>query len=106
MTSCIDIEFSRLDAPISPIFERMDEVLGVEFSRMDRPVEPSFSRVGEPLEVVFSRVESPLDFTMSLVCTIGVAYLDVLPMDVIWLTEDNDFNQDVEVYANVDWHIE
>ena len=106
MTSCIDIEFSRLDAPIAPIFERVDAMQEVTFSRLDSPIEPSFSREGEPLEVVFSRVDLPIDFTMSIVCSVENEYLRVVPMDVVWLTEGNDYAQDVEVYANVNWHIE
>lgn len=42
-----------------------------------------------------------------IMCGIGESgYLIVEPNDVVWLTPDNDFAQELAVYSNVNWTVE
>lgn len=44
--------------------------------------------------------------TASRLCTVsGGSYL-IVDADVIWLNEENNYMQDVEVFSNTDWIIE
>lgn len=42
-----------------------------------------------------------------IICGIGESgYLIVEPNDILWLTPDNNYEQELAVYANIEWNIE
>lgn len=54
-----------------------------------------------------ARVETMLRGRCGIICTIGESdYLIVEPNDIVWLTPDNDFAQELAVYSNVNWTVE
>lgn len=103
--ACIDLQFTRTDQPLALSLSRFDTMLKADFTRVTGPVNVLLSRIDNAIDVAFSRADSPLDFTMTVVCSIENEYLRV-PMKTVWLTESNGYSQDIEVYANVVWHIE
>ena len=87
MNSCVDISFSRIWQPVDVRFTCIEE---------DK----------EAAEIAFSRVWTPIEISFTKVCSLGSEFYIHIPMEHIWLTPDNDFSEDVEVYANVEWVIE
>ena len=84
MSSCIDISVSRVG-----------EGMSLNIDRIPRSIELGASRVGLPIEI-----------RCGLVCSIASDFYLKVPQESIWLLPDNDFSQDVVVYANVSWTIE
>ena len=72
---------------------------------MDSCLNFDISRLTEPIEFEVSRLTEPIEFEISFICAVNKdRYLKVTP-DIIWLTPDNNFSEDVEVHANVNWTI-
>ena len=55
----------------------------------------------------YARAEASLRGRCGIICSIGESdYLIVEPNDIVWLTPDNDFAQELAVYSNVNWSVE
>jgi hypothetical protein len=72
-------------------------------------VSPSLTLTGSVVSgtQVFGSVSPSLTLTggVETVCMKGKPFIVVTP-DVMWLTPDNGFTDDFDVWANVDWKIE
>lgn len=53
-----------------------------------------------------STIASDIVLHCEMVCDVETAPYIVVPMGTIWLTEDNDFTEVVEVLSNTDWRVE
>lgn len=106
MTSCINIGVRRVGNPIDFTCLRAGSPLSVTCSKRTTPIDLSCSRVGYPMTASYSRVGKPLEFRCGLVCSVNSKFYLEVPADNIWLLPENDFSQDVVVYANVSWTIE
>ena len=72
---------------------------------MNSCIDISVSRVGEGMRLNTSRTGHPIEIRCGLVCSIASDFYLKVPQESIWLLPDNDFSQDVVVYANVSWTI-
>lgn len=104
--SCLDISLRRQGTPMS--FEAVLHGNNMEFSasQVGRPMGFSAERRGTVVLATMERIGKPVEFRCGLVCSTSEAfYLNVEP-EYIWLLPENDFSEDVVVYANVSWTIE
>jgi hypothetical protein len=63
-------------------------------------------KVGEEVRIEAKRTGAQMRFSAGLVCSLSMGlHLRVEP-EYIWLLPENDFSEDVVVYANVSWTIE
>lgn len=84
----------------------MSSCIGVDIRRVGKPIDFRCNRDGDLLEVSVSRVGTPLEIRCGLVCSVGSKFYLEVPTESIWLLPENNFSQDVVVYANVSWTIE
>lgn len=75
---------------------RIGEGINVIAERIGNGIRPYATRIGEGLKV-----------TCGLVCTVNesIKILEVQP-DVIWLTPENGWSADINIFSNVEWLIE
>jgi hypothetical protein len=96
-----------LDAPIEVVTTRIDPLIEVVAHRLDESVVASVSRMDAPIFAKSMRLDAPIEVTCSIICDIGVRdYLIVEPNDIVWLTLDNNYEQQLSVYANVEWNVD
>lgn len=93
--SCISINLRRADQPIKVVSRRKGKPVHFTGVRYDLPARIGVERTGEPLE-----------FRCGIVCSITDKFYLKVPQEQIWLLPENDWSQDVVVYANVTWRIE
>lgn len=84
----------------------MNTCIDISISRIGSPLSLSANRIGNELSMTVERIGSPLSFRCGLVCSTSSDFYINVPTESIWLVPDNDFSQDVVVYANVSWTIE
>lgn len=102
-----NVKCSRLDAPIEVVTTRIDPLIEVDAHRLDESVVASVSRMDAPIFAKSIRLDAPIEVTCSIICDIGVRdYLIVEPNDFVWLTLDNNYEQQLSVYANVEWNVD
>lgn len=106
MSNCIEIGFERIGTPIELSYRRIGKPLDLSFSRADEPALMSFERADIPAKLSFSRLWEEVSIRFTKVCSVSDDFYITIPMEHIWLTPDNDFSENVEVYANVYWTIE
>lgn len=61
-------------------------------------------RVGHAM--LQAQAEARATITASRLCTVTSGAYLVVDVDVVWLTEDNSFSQDIDVMSNTEWTIE
>ena len=91
-----DIVFSlgRDSAPLDFLVARKGEGLKMTLTRKK-----------EGLKVTMTRKGEPLSFRCGIVCPISQGLHLRVPKEEIWLLPENDFSDEVVVYANVTWTI-
>ena len=95
-------EVSRIGEGISASVTAMDRA-SVELKRIGNEIKASASRMGEGLSLAASRVGEGIKATVSIICTLSefVAFLNVSPEEVQWITDDIGVFYEVE--SNVEW---
>lgn len=93
--SCIGITLRRADTPIR-----------AKTRRATAPMVFTGLRYDLPAEIAVERKTSPIEFRCGIVCSIEDKFYLKIPQEHIWLIPENDFSEDVVVYANVTWRIE
>ena len=107
MNGCLSISASRVGSRASLSARRSGTPVTFSAKRSGLPAEIGAAVVGDPMRFASSRMGKALQFSAGLVCSVSTGlHLRVEPADVFWLTPENDFSQDVGVYANVSWTIE
>lgn len=104
--SCLDISLRRQGTPMS--FEAVLHGNNMEFSasQVGRPMGFSAERIGTAILATMERIGKPVEFRCGLVCSTSEAFFLNVEPEYIWLLPENDFSEDVVVYANVSWTIE
>lgn len=106
MNSCIDISVGRIGDILNIGSERLGERMSIRTERNGKAMDIKAERVCEMLSFGSERHGEPMSFRCGLVCTVGSDFYLRVPQESIWLLPENDFSQDVVVYANVSWTIE
>lgn len=106
MGSCIDISFRRVWEKPQLTMGRVWQQPELAIGRVWEKPAVSLGRVWERPEMTTGRVWERPVITFSKVCSISDSFYITIPMEYIWLTPDNDFSENVAVYANVTWTIE
>lgn len=104
--NCLDISLRRQGTPMS--FEAVLHGNNMEFSasQVGRPMGFSAERRGTVILATMERIGKPVEFRCGLVCSTSEAFFLNVEPEYIWLLPENDFSEDVVVYANVSWTIE
>lgn len=89
-------------------FEAVLHGNNMEFSasQVGRPMGFSAERRGTVILATMERIGKPVEFRCGLVCSTSEAFFLNVEPEYIWLLPENDFSEDVVVYANVSWTIE
>lgn len=102
---CIELTISRVGEAMSSMTARLGEVARFSVAVPSIPLKVLSSRLDE-MEYSTSRADEQMIFTCGLVCSTSEAFFLNVEPEYIWLLPENDFSEDVVVYANVSWTIE
>lgn len=106
MNGCISISASRVGSPMTFGAQTLPSDLNPSAGRYGRPMSFMTGKVGEEVRIEAKRTGAQMLFSAGLVCSLSMGlHLRVEP-EYIWLLPENDFSEDVVVYANVSWTIE
>jgi hypothetical protein len=106
MNGCISISASRVGSPMSFGAAAVPSDLNPSAGRYGHPMSFVTGKVGEEVRIEAKRTGAQMLFSAGLVCSLSMGlHLRVEP-EYIWLLPENDFSEDVVVYANVSWTIE
>lgn len=84
----------------------MKSCINISLDKVVTPFNIDFKRNNSSINIKANKHNSSINIKCGLVCGINNSlYLEV-PQESIWLLPDNNFSQDVVVYANVEWTIE
>lgn len=106
MNGCLSISASRVGSRASLSARRSGTPVTFSAKRSGLPAEIGAAVVGDPMRFASARMGKALQFSAGLVCSLSAGlHLRVEP-EYVWLLPENDFSEDVVVYANVSWTIE
>ena len=105
MASCIQATITPIIKPMGVAITNIPQRLVFAASVISDHLQLGVQRVGGRLYVRASAKINHLQVKCGVVCSLVDAYLRV-ESERIWLTQENDFRQDVVVYSNVKWIIE
>lgn len=106
MNGCISMSASRVGNPMTFGAQTLPSDLNPSAGRYGRPMSFMTGKVGEEVRIEAKRTGAQMLFSAGLVCSLSMGlHLRVEP-EYIWLLPENDFSEDVVVYANVSWTIE
>jgi hypothetical protein len=104
--SCIEVSLRRQGQPMAIDAMLYGSQMDFRASQKGMPVSLATERRWDELAASMDRMGKPVEFRCGLVCSVSeMFYLRVEP-EYIWLLPENDFSEDVVVYANVSWTIE
>lgn len=106
MNSCINIGLARVGNPLTFDVNRVGQGMNMSARRIGEPLSFYANRADDMMQFSASRHGEPMSFRCGLVCTVGSKFYLEVPTESIWLLPENDFSQEVVVYANVSWTIE
>ena len=106
MNTCINIGLKRVGNPLIFDTARVGQEIDISAHRTGKALSFSTKREGDMMQFSASRHGEPVSFRCGLVCTVGSDLYLRVPQESIWLLPENDFSQEVVVYANVSWTIE
>lgn len=99
------IESKRIDGVLRIVSGRREIELSLITVRIDESLNVVSSVKSDTLKGLSCRKDVPLSICSQVVCSSEGYYLKIEP-EVIWLTPENNFNEDVLVKANTNWTIE
>lgn len=106
MNGCVNITASRIGTPLSFNAGLIESPVAISAKREGQPLSFGVTRVGKDADIQANRIGQALQFSAGLVCSLSAGlHLRVEP-EYVWLLPENDFSEDVVVYANVSWTIE
>lgn len=101
---CIDAIFTRVNPSFSVDMSRLDASGELSIGRVDKTL-LSISEAETSVVLNPSRVNKALNIICTMICSIEDAFYMEVEDKLIWLTEYNDYSDDIEIRANVKWTI-
>lgn len=106
MESCLDIRVNRIGDALNFAAKRQGNSPIIAADRIGEGMVLKAGKVGNGVRYHVQRASEALSFRCGLVCSINDNRRLEVQEGTIWLMPENDFSQDVVVYANVTWRIE
>lgn len=101
---CIDAIFTKVNPSFSVDMSRLDTSGELSIGRVDKTIF-SLSEAETSVTLNPSRVNKALNIICTMICSIEDAFYMEVEDKLIWLTEYNDYSDDIEIRANVKWII-